>query len=192
MIASIQGIVTHNSQESVVILVGGIGIEIIATRTALEKCQPGETAFIHTRLIVREDSLTLYGFAGDHEREMFDTLLKVSGVGPRLAIAILSHLSTDNLRNAVINERAEMLTRVPGIGKKTAQKILIELKDKLPTGLDAIPGEAFDSMNSDVMDALVGLGFSIIEAQSAIQALPVNAPKDLQERIRLSLQYLQP
>ncbi len=192
MIASIQGMVAQNSQDSVVILVGGVGIEIIATRPALEKCQPGETAFIYTRLIVREDSLTLYGFAGDYERDMFDTLLKVSGVGPRLAIAILSNLSTDNLRNAVVTERAEILTRVPGIGKKTAQKILLELKDKLPTGLDAIPGEAFDDMNSDVMDALVGLGFSIVEAQTAIQALPANAPKDLQERIRLSLQYLQP
>lgn len=192
MIASIQGIVAHSNHDSVVILVGGIGVDIIATRPALEKCQPGETVFLYTRLIVREDSLTLYGFAGEYERDMFDTLLKVSGVGPRLAIAILSNLSTDNLRNAVVSERAEILSRVPGIGKKTAQKILLELKDKLPTGLDAVPGDGFDDLNSDVMDALVGLGFSIIEAQSAIQALPPNAPKDLQERLRLSLQYLQP
>jgi holliday junction DNA helicase RuvA len=139
---------------------------------------------------VREDSLTLYGFISDYERDMFDTLLKVSGVGPKLAIQILSNISLDNLRQAVATERAELLTRVPGIGQKTAKKILLELKDKLPTGLDALPSGGFDDINSDVLDALVVLGFSIVEAQSAIQALPPNAPNDVQERIRLCLQSL--
>jgi Holliday junction DNA helicase RuvA len=190
MIASIQGKVLHKGNDALVIAVGGVGIELIATRATHEKSLLGDDTFIYTRLIVREDSLALYGFISDYERDMFDTLLKVSGVGPKLAIQILSNISLDNLRQAVVTERAELLTRVPGIGQKTAKKILLELKDKLPTGLDALPGGGFDDINSDVLDALVVLGFSIVEAQSAIQALPPNAPNDTQERIRLCLQSL--
>ena len=177
MIASIRGIVAERKSGSVVVLVGGVGLDILATRTALEKCQAGDEVFLDTRLIVREDSLTLFGFSSTAERDLFDTLIKISGVGPKLGITILSNLSIDNLRNAVISERAEVLTRVPGIGKKTAGKILLELKDKLPVGLDAAPVAGFEDINSDVMDALVALGFSIVEAQTAIQSLPMDAPE---------------
>jgi holliday junction DNA helicase RuvA len=145
---------------------------------------------LYTRLIVREDLLALYGFGSETEREMFDTLLKVSGVGPKLAIAILSNMSLDNLRAAIASDKPDMLTRVPGVGKKMAQKIVLELKDKIPTSADGMTFGDFDTTNSDVMDALTSLGFSIIEAQSAVQSLPASAPKDVQERIRLCLQYL--
>lgn len=188
MIASIQGQVAQINKDSIVVLVGGVGIEVFVSANALNSAQ-SESVFLHTRLIVREDSLTLYGFIAEAERDVFDTLIKINGVGPRLAITILGTLSIDNLRNAVLSERAEMLTRVPGIGKKTAQKILLELKDKLPVGLDAVPVEGFDNVNSDVMDALIALGYSVIEAQTAIQSLPSDAPSDVNERIRLSLQY---
>jgi len=99
-------------------------------------------------------------------------------------------LSLDNLRNAVVNDRTEVLTRVPGIGKKTAQKIMLELKDKLPVGLDSIPSSGFDDTNADVMDALVALGYSIVEAQSAIQSLPMDAPDSVEERTIIALGYL--
>lgn len=190
MIATIRGRVARITEESIILEVGGIGVDVAAPRPTLEQCREGEEAFLQTRLIVREDSLTLYGFAHIAERDLFDTLIKISGVGPKLAITILSSLSIDNLRNAVMSERPETLTRVPGIGKKTAQKIFFELKDKLPVGLDAIPTGGFEDTNSDVMEALVALGFSVIEAQTAIQSLPPDAPDDMQERIRLSLQYL--
>jgi len=186
MIASIQGQVAQVGKESVVILVGGVGVEVFVAR-------PGhnvsDEVFLYTRLIVREDSLTLYGFSAEAERTIFDTLIKINGVGPRLAMTILSTLSVDNLRNAVLSERAEILTRVPGIGKKTAQKILLELKDKLPVGLDALPVAGFDDINSDVMDALIALGYSVVEAQTAIQSLPPDAPEDIDQRIILSLQF---
>jgi len=188
MIASIQGQVAQVNKDSIVVLVGGVGVEVFVSANALNSAQ-SDSIFLHTRLIVREDSLTLYGFVVEAERDVFDTLIKINGVGPRLAITILGTLSIDNLRNAVLSERAEMLTRVPGIGKKTAQKILIELKDKLPVGLDAVPVEGFDNVNSDVMDALIALGYSVVEAQTAIQSLPSDAPDDVNERIRLSLQY---
>lgn len=190
MIASVQGIVARREHDSVVLVVGGVGLDIATTHTASEKCQEGETVLLYTRLIVREDLLALYGFGSESEREMFDTLLKVSGVGAKMAINMLSNLSLDNLRSAIASEKPEMLTRVPGIGKKMAQKIVLELKDKIPTSADGMTFGDFDTTNSDVMDALTSLGFSIIEAQQAVQSLPANTPKDVQERIRLCLQFL--
>lgn len=190
MIAQISGLVASKDGDHIVILIGGIGLEMTATRTALEKSMIGESVLLYTRLIVREDLLALFAFSYESERDIFDELIKVSGVGPKLAIAILSTLSLDNLRSAVASERADLLTRVPGIGKKTAQKIVLDLKDKLPTGLSALPGDEFEDINSEVMDALISLGFSVIEAQTALQSLPASAPPDIQERIRLALQQL--
>ena len=190
MIASVQGIVVRRDHGSVVLLVGGVGLDITTTHTATEKCQEGESVLLYTRLIVREDLLALFGFGSETEREMFDTLLKVSGVGAKMAINILSNMSLDNLRAAIAGDKPEMLTRVPGIGKKMAQKIVLELKDKIATSADGMTIGDFDTTNNDVMDALTSLGFSIIEAQSAVQSLPASAPKDVQERIRMCLQYL--
>lgn len=189
MIASIQGKVASTGRDHVVLVTGGIGYKIFAPYPTLERIDSSGETFLHTVLIVREDSMTLFGFATTVEREVFDILLAVNGVGPKLALAILSTLSIDNLRNAVISERSDVLTRVPGIGKKTAQKILIDLKDKLKIGLDAAPVDAFDDVNSDVLDALIVLGYSIVEAQTAIQALPMDAPQTVEDRVRLALQY---
>lgn len=190
MIAQVRGTVITKANDSVVVDVGGVGVEVLPSRTALEACVPESDVTLLTRLIVREDSLTLFGFSSDAERNVFDMLIKVSGVGPKSGIMILSTLSIDNLRNAVVSERAEILTRVPGIGKKTAQKILLELKDKLPVGLDAVPETGFADINVDVMDALVTLGYSVVEAQSAIQSLPPDAPESVEERTVLALGYL--
>lgn len=188
MIASIEGKVSATFNNYVVINVNGIGYQVFVPHITRHGIA-GESIFLHTSLIVREDSLTLYGFETTAERDLFENLIKINGVGPRTALAILSTLSIDNLRNAVVSERAEILTRVPGIGKKTAQKILLELKDKLPVGLDAMPMGVFEDVNSDVIDTLVALGYSIVEAQSAVQALPPDAPDELEERVRLALQY---
>ncbi len=189
MIATLEGRVAHKDTDHLIIVVGGVGIEVFAPRTTIEKVT-GEKAFLYTRLIVREDSLALYGFTTESERSLFDTFIKISGVGPKLAITMLSSLSVDNIRNAVVSERPEILTRVPGIGKKTAQKILFELKDKISVGLDAMPAGDFDNVNADVMDALTSLGYSIIEAQSAVQSIPVDAPDNVEQRVLIALQYL--
>lgn len=190
MIASVRGKVLEKYDDSVVIEVGGVGLDILASRVALEDCHEGDDAFLLTRLIVREDALILYGFGNNPERDLFDVLIKINGVGPKMGMTIVSTLSIDNLRNALISDRVEILTRVPGVGKKTAQKIMLELKDKLPMGLDAIPSSGFDDLNSDVMDALVALGYSVVEAQSAIQSLPPDAPNNIEERMILALGYL--
>ncbi|MEQ8673345.1 MAG: Holliday junction branch migration protein RuvA [Aggregatilineales bacterium] len=188
MIASIQGKVASKEHDYLVVVVHGMGYKVFAPQSTMDSVH-GDEIFLHTHLIVREDSLTLYGFASIPERELFETLLSINGVGPRVALAILSTLSIDNLRNAIISDRAEILTRVPGIGKKTAQKILFELKDKLIVGLDAAPISTFDDVNSDVIDTLIALGYSIVEAQSAIQSLPKDAPNVVEERVKLALQY---
>lgn len=188
MIASLEGRIAAKHHDHVVIVVNGVGYLVFAPHTTIERLDSSE-AFLHTMMIVREDSMTLYGFATLNERDLFETLLKVNGVGPKMALAILSTISPDHLRNAVFSERSEILMRVPGVGKKTAQKIVFELKDKLAAGLDSAPAMAFDDVNSDVVDALVALGYSIVEAQTAIQALPPEAPNTVEDRIRLALQY---
>lgn len=183
MIASIEGKVTAVYPDHVIVVVNGIGYKIYVPAIPKE-----DRVLLHTHLVVREDSLTLYGFEVASDRTLFETLLTISGVGPRVALSILGTLSADSLRNAVISDRPEILTRVPGIGKKTAQKILFELKDKLPKGLQDAPVEVFDDVNTDVVDTLVALGYSIVEAQTAIQNLPPDAPHDVEERVRLALQ----
>lgn len=190
MIASVRGEVLDKYNDSVIIEVGGVGLDIRASRVALDECRIGDDILLVTRLIVREDSLTLFGFGNIPERELFDVLIKISGVGPKLGMTIVSTLSIDNLRQAIVSDRVEVLTRVPGIGKKTAQKIMLELKDKLPMGLDSFPVSDFDDVNSDVMDALVALGYSVVEAQSAIQSLPPDAPDSIEDRTVLALGYL--
>jgi len=188
MIASLQGKVAANRDGYLVLVVNNIGYKIYVPDATLG-FTIGDELFLHTYLVVREDSLTLYGFQKDTERAVFETLLSISGVGPKVALAILSTLTTDSLHNAVATERPEILTRVPGIGKKTAQKILFELKDKLKVGLEAAPVAVFDDVNNDVIDSLVALGYSIVEAQSAIASIPPDAPDNLEERLRLALQY---
>lgn len=188
MIASIQGKIAASHGDYLIVTVNGIGYKVFVPPAAHKK-DSGDEIFLHTYLVVREDSLTLFGFETTTERSLFETLLTISGVGPRVALSILSTLSVDNLKNAVVSDRAEILTRVPGIGKKTAQKILFELKDKLAIGLDDAPIESFDDVNTDVIDTLVALGYSIVEAQSAVQALPKDAPNNVEERVRLALQY---
>ncbi len=189
MIASLQGKISHTGRDYVVLVTGGVGYKVFVPFPTIEKTHSDSDTFLHTVMIVREDSMSLYGFATAAERDTFEILLSVSGVGPKMALAVISTLSLDSLRNAVIGERAEILSRVPGIGKKTAQKVLIELKDKLKIGLDAAPVSVFDDLNSDVMDTLVALGYSIVEAQTAIQSLPVDAPNTVEERVRLALSY---
>ena len=189
MITTLEGKLVAKAADHVVIALGGVGLEVFAPFTTIDKLQ-SERVFLYTRLVVREESLTLYGFATAGEREVFDAVLKISGIGPKLAIAILSTLSVDNLRSAVVNDRPEIISRVPGIGKKTAQKIVLELQDKIAGGLDSLPLDAEDDDSGVLLDALTGLGYSVVEAQAAIQAIPLDAPDDIEERVRIALQRL--
>jgi Holliday junction DNA helicase RuvA len=189
MIDVVSGQVVSVDKTSVVVMVGGIGLRVNVPKTVFDVVNgPGHPVTLFTHLAVREEALALYGFLTEEERGLFETLIGVPGVGPKLAIAILSTLSIDHLRSAVGREEPEVLTRVPGIGKKTAEKLVFELKGKMGTGL--LPGIAMLSdTDSDVIAALTSLGYSIVEAQSAIQSIPRDAPKDVETRIRLALEY---
>lgn len=146
--------------------------------------------FLFTHLAVREDALTLYGFESQADRDLFNILLGVDGVGPKVALSVLSTLTIDTIQRAIFADEEDLLSKVPGVGKKTAQKMALHLKDKLkPT--DALAKvAAMADYDSEVLAALTALGYSVVEAQAAIQSIPKDAPKDVEERLRLTLQYI--
>ncbi len=191
MIASISGRVLEIDTNSLVIEVGGVGIEVFVPLPFKDQHQSGDRIFLNTNLIVREDSLTLYGFETKDEKELFTLLLGVNGVGPRLGLAVLSMLGVDEIRNAILMDQTDVLFQVPGIGKKTAQKIILQLQDQIPSEYIIVPHSVTAEVDAEVLAALTALGYSIVEAQTALQAIPRDAPEDLESRLKLALQYFQ-
>lgn len=189
MIVTLHGRVLEQLGNSIALEIGGVGVQVHLPTPFLQKVHPGEALFLHTHLVVREDSLNLYGFENREQRDLFVLLLGVEGIGPRLALAVLSSLEVETIRRAVFQQQVELFDRVPGIGRKTAQKILLHLQDRLPPieGLEALP--AISEVDAQVLDALTALGYSLVEAQSALQSLPKDAPQEVEERLRLALQY---
>jgi Holliday junction DNA helicase RuvA len=188
MISYLNGEVLLIGTDNLVILVGGIGIKVTVSQAIREQSRLGEKIALHTYLVVREDSLSLYGFESDQEQEFFILLLGVNGVGPRIAMAIISTLSVDAIRRAVLSEQADIFSRVPGVGKKNAQKILLHLQGRVTGEMPLSVSLRIDS-DTTVLEALTGLGYSVVEAQAALQSLPKNAPEDEEERLRLALQF---
>jgi len=175
MIASVRGEVTAIDLDHAVVEVGGVGLAVHATPATLATLRRGEQARLATSLVVREDSLTLYGFADVEAKELFALLQTVSGVGPRLALAMLAVLEPDVLRTALADGDLGTLTRVPGIGRKGAERLVIELRDKV-TAVRASPGPAArpqpaDRVRAQVTEALVGLGFAAKAAEQAVDAV---------------------
>lgn len=189
MIATLRGEISQIEENALIVEVGGVGLRVFAPAPLRGRVKVGEVLFLFTHLIVREDALTLYGFESQADRDLFNILLGVDGVGPRVALSVLSSLTLDAVQRAVFADEADILSRVPGVGKKTAQKIALHLKDKLkPT--DALKQvAAMSDADSEVLAALTTLGYSVVEAQAAIQSLPKDAPKDVEERLRVTLQY---
>ncbi len=188
MIASVQGEVISAGEDTLVISMGGVGLLVYVFPSVRSQVRIGEQLFLHTYLVVREDALTLYGFEHEEERSFFLLLLGVNGVGPRLAMSILSHLSVDSIRRAVLSEQPEIFGRVPGVGKKTGQKINLYLQGKVGEGLtlEFMPSTDIDT---EVLEALTALGYSIVEAQRAVQSIPRDTPNDVEEKLRVALQY---
>lgn len=190
MIASIQGKIIHKGSDYLVINLGGIGLQIHTPRETYELSNTGDIKFLHTQLIVREDSLTLFGFENEIEKDYFILLLGVNGVGPRMALAIISTLSIDAINRAVATEMYDIFARVPGVGKKTAQKIAIHLQGKIKSDIEMLGLKAPHlDVDLEVMDALISLGYSVVEAQAAIQFIPKDTSDVVEERLRVALQY---
>lgn len=173
MIASVSGRVAALTADSAVVEVGGVGLSVHCASGTLAGLRVGAATRLATSLIVREDSLTLYGFADDDEKNLFELLLTASGVGPRLAQAVLGAHHPDTVRKAIANADVGVLTQVPGIGRKGAERLILELRDKVgPVPLGAASGRREAAMWPDqIRQALVGLGWSAPQAEFAVVAI---------------------
>lgn len=190
MIARLIGTVASVKPDRLIVQVGGLGISVYVPASVLREVDGvGAPVELVTHLHVRENELALYGFLTEEELALFETLMGVSGVGPKVALSVLSTLSPDALRQAVVRDEPGILTRVPGVGPKTARAILFHLRDKLP-GLEAGAVPLLTDQDAEVISALTGLGFSLVEAQTALQNTPRDPDLPLEERIRLALAYL--
>jgi len=189
MIATLRGEIAQIEENALIIEVGGVGMRVFAPAPLRKRLKVGETAFLFTHLVVREDALTLYGFDSQSDRDLFNILLGVDGVGPKVALSVLSTMTLDAIQRAVFTDEPDLLSRVPGVGKKTAQKMALHLKDKLKPGDGLSQLAAISDTDSEVLAALTALGYSVVEAQAAIQSIPKDAPKDVEERLRITLQY---
>lgn len=198
MIASLSGSVLKIGLDSVVVDVGGVGMLVHTTPATAAAVRLGQPTALATTLVVREDSLTLYGFATDAEKHVFETVQTVSGVGPRLALALLAVLSPDAVRLALGSGDLAALTKVPGIGKKGAERMVLELRDKLgalPGSVDAsVPAERPDAeqWREQVREALVGLGWSVRQADDALDKVAPQAAEGagVSALLRAALQEL--
>jgi Holliday junction DNA helicase RuvA len=194
VIAFVRGRVESRDASAVVVDVGGVGLRVFAPSSTLNALAPGEIATLHTFLHVREEILELYGFASEAERTVFELLITVNGVGPKMARAILSALSIDQLRGAISRGSESMLTVVPGVGKRLAARIVLDLRDKVgprAPGVGEAPSSlAPDDPDTQVLEALTAVfGYTPLQAAQAVASLGDDAPSDPQERIGAALKY---
>jgi Holliday junction DNA helicase RuvA len=194
MISRVRGTVLSIGLDHVVVEVGGVGLTITATPATLATLRTGEEAILETTLVVREDSLTLFGFADSQSRELFGLLQTVSGIGPRIAMATLAVLDPNQLRAALGEGSVSVLTQVPGIGRKGAERLIVELRDKVGA-LASVTAESVATGNGavrgSVVEALTGLGFAAKQAEQAVDAvLAENGHSDTPTVLRRALATL--
>jgi Holliday junction DNA helicase RuvA len=190
MISYLEGVIFEKNPDSLIIMVGGIGLKVFVTQSCLIRVEPGQKISLRTHLVVREDLLALYGFETQEDVRYFSLLMGVSGIGPRLALGILSSAGVDTIRRSVVQEQPDFLSRVPGVGKKTAQKIILYLQGKISGSGDGTDYSEFQAADFEVVEALTALGYSIVQAQAAVQALPKDTPNSIEEKLRVALQSL--
>ena len=188
MIAAIEGILEQLDSDSVVVKAGPLSLRVYLPSSTLSQLGSiGDRVYLHTHLYLREDNIALYGFSSVPGLNLFQTLLTVSGVGPRLALLMLSSFSTEQLVQAIISEDSNLLSQVPGLGKKMASRLILELKSKLEREWESIPSAQVDS---DLIAALTSLGYSLKETIRAASRLPASPEASLEEKIKLALQEL--
>lgn len=177
MISYVKGTVAEVTLSSAVVEVGGIGLELLATPNTLAGLRLGESVTLASSLVVREDSLTLFGFVDDDEKQVFELVQTASGVGPKLAQALLAVLSPDGIRTAIAGDDVKSLTRVPGIGQKGAQRLILELKDRIgaPVAARIAPTAPTSTWRDQVTQAVTGLGYTTKDAERAVEAVSSQA-----------------
>ncbi len=190
MIASLHGTVEALGTDRVVINVNGIGFQVFVPTSILSTLSSaGSEVQLYTHLHVREDNIALYGFSSPDELRLFETLITVSGIGPKLSLAMLSAMNVEQLLSAITSGNADLLTRIPGIGKKTASRLVLELREKIGTGWVSTPAARIAQENTDVLEALTALGYSVSEAIRAVAALPSSTKLTIEEKVKMALQY---
>ena len=190
MIAGLHGKLESLGSDWAIINVNGIAFQVyMPTSTLSTLSTVGEEIRLHTHLHLREDNATLYGFVSTDELKLFQTLISVSGLGPKLALAMLSAMSVDQLTMAIATGSTDLLTNVPGIGKKMAHRLILELKEKIGAGWIITPTTQLAQENADVLAALTSLGYSVAEATRALASLPPSSDLSLEEKVKLALQY---
>ncbi len=191
MIASLQGIIDAVSKDSLIVNVNGVGFKVSVTTSVLSELGVvGREVKLHTHFHIREDDMSLFGFGSLDELKLFETLISVSGLGPKTGMAMLSAMSADQVALAIASGSVETLTTIPGIGKKTADRLILELKDKVGGVVISTPAGRAAQENADVVSALVSLGYSVQETTKAVNALPSGKKLSLEEKVKLTLQYL--
>ncbi len=192
MISRLRGRIEYVAEDHIIVDIGPMGLTVFVPADQLAGYQTGQPVALFTHLHIREQEFTLFGFATEEDLDLFLVLLGVSGVGPKLALSILSTLPPDTIRLAVANDEPGLLTRVPGIGPKSAKKILFHLKDKMGVsefeGVGVVP---ITDEDAEVIEALTALGYSIVEAQRAVQGAPKEAT-GVEDRLRAALAQLMP
>jgi Holliday junction DNA helicase RuvA len=189
VIASLKGKLQALGGDWAVVDVNGIGFKVFMPTSTLSTLgKKGEEVELHTHLYLREDNATLYGFSTPEELGLFQTLISVSRLGPKLALAMLSAMSAEKLAMTIATGQADLLAEIPGVGKKTAQRIVLELKEKLGAGWEAPPPELAEE-NAEVLAALTTLGYSVREASRAVAAIPTDPALTLEEKIKLALGF---
>ena len=188
MIAFLDGIVTELRDSSVVIQAGAFGLEVSAPSSTLAACSKGAAIRLHTHLAVKEDDLSLYGFHNEDMLELFRYLLSVSGIGPKAGLGILSTLQTSLIASAIINGDAGLLSSAPGVGKKTAERIILDLKNKLPEhlmagGASVRPKSVLSDSGNDAVEALLALGYRESQVKQTVAELSIKEPEDSAETL---------
>jgi len=186
MIGSLKGKVTHKSANYIILETAGVGYKVAVPQSLLLTLKLNQELSLVIYTHVREDQLALYGFQTLPEMEFFELLLTVSGVGPKSALAIMSLASMDMIKSAIVSEDPSVFTKVSGIGRKTAERVIVELKEKLKDEKSAVP---VAKEHSEAMDALVALGYSQQEARDALKSVPADVAK-LQDKIKIALKSL--
>ncbi|HEX6800272.1 MAG TPA: Holliday junction branch migration protein RuvA [Ktedonobacterales bacterium] len=198
MIAAVRGTVEGKSLDSIFVAVGGVTLRVLAPITTIGRIETGQPAHLYTYLLVREDALTLYGFTSADERDTFEQLLSVGGVGPQMGLALIGALGAPGLREAVLTEDVDRLTTAPRVGKKLAARMVLELRPRfeklglvLPEGVGVGSGAA-SSARAQVVEALTGLGYTPAQAAAAVRGLPADAQGSVEDLIVRALRALGP
>jgi Holliday junction DNA helicase RuvA len=191
MIAAIQGTLQHRGTNWAIVKVGGVSFQVYIPGSTLSRLGAvGDEVHLHTYLHFREDNMALYGFATAEELGLFQAFISVSGVGPRVALALLSALSSEQLALAIASGNVDLLSQVPGIGKKVASRLVLELKGKIEKSWVGVSASPLSQESAEVVVALTALGYSLMEATQALDAIPDSSELSLEDKVKLALQYL--